>query len=222
MLMNTKARPFKLQADGVVSPNLFTLYIDDIVSDLVDDIHASLFADDFALWVQDMSAEICLQKIKSALKNLELWAKKNKMKINEEKCEFILFANWNKEFSLQSDLKINGKQINISLNPVFQRLPLTGTWLTKCASHCDLFLIQLVFIMLCWCWCTDISEHKNTKLLEWNCDFESIVEVQSYAQSFYNSLPNAGLQDHLKQISLSDEVEFDRTKHPHQLWLTVI
>ena len=222
MLMNTKARPFKLQADGVrITKSFYSIHR----------WHRQWSRGWYSCqplcrwlcsWVQDMSAEICLQKIKSALKNLELWAKKNKMKINEEKCEFILFANWNKEFSLQSDLKINGKQINISLNPVFQRLPLTGTWLTKCASHCDLFLIQLVFIMLCWCWCTDISEHKNTKLLEWNCDFESIVEVQSYAQSFYNSLPNAGLQDHLKQISLSDEVEFDRTKHPHQLWLTVI
>jgi len=117
-LNGTQSKPFLLQA-GVLSPNLFTFYINDVLKGMPQDIKASLFADDLALWVRKQDPEACERVMREALKVLENWSKQNKMVINENKCEYLLFTSWNKEIHWRADLRINGNSIEFQRNPTF-------------------------------------------------------------------------------------------------------
>ena len=104
---------------GVISPKLFTIFINDITKDISPEVKKSLFADDLALWVQAETPEECERKMQEALSRIEYWASQWAMKINEGKCEYILFSTWNQESKWQGDLKINGTNIARNDNPTF-------------------------------------------------------------------------------------------------------
>ena len=104
---------------GVLSPNLFTIYINDMLNELEPDIQASLFADDLAIWTQNEDKSVCKEKLQMALDQLTKWAKDNRMKINESKTEQILFTQWNKEINWNAGLRVNNKIIVSNPNPRF-------------------------------------------------------------------------------------------------------
>ena len=48
---------------AVLSPNLFTLYINDVVDVLGEEVGESLFADDLAIWVQQEDPDECTRRM---------------------------------------------------------------------------------------------------------------------------------------------------------------
>jgi ribonuclease HI len=79
---------------AVLSPLLFLIYINDAIDSMPSGVHASLFADDLALWTgfehtKEAEGKSLLQR---GLDCLEEWSHRWKMKINASKCESILFS----------------------------------------------------------------------------------------------------------------------------------
>ena len=120
---------------GVLSPTLFSIYIDDIVRDLDSGIDCSLFADDLAIWCQEDTPNQCREKIQSALHVIEKWTKKWRMKLNEDKTEYILFSNWNRDSKWEGHITINGKTIRKNPNSKF--LGVTFDWNLSFKSHVE-------------------------------------------------------------------------------------
>ena len=119
----TKSKPFKLEEGvpqgGVISPKLFTLFINDITQQLPETVHTSLFADDLALWVQNEDKDKCKEIMQTALNTIVNWTTKWAMTINETKCEYLLLSTWNKEWKWETQLTINNKRIKRNDHPKF-------------------------------------------------------------------------------------------------------
>ena len=77
---------------GVLSPTLFLLFINDIVSDLPKGIHAALYADDLVIWCAEEYSTTATYRMNLALDKLSTWTKKWCVTINKEKSSATLFS----------------------------------------------------------------------------------------------------------------------------------
>ena len=59
---------------GVLSPTLFLIFINDLVSDLPKGIKAALYADDFVLWCSEEHATTATYRMQQAAHQLSAWA----------------------------------------------------------------------------------------------------------------------------------------------------
>ena len=116
---------------SVISPLLWLIYINDLVSSMPVavqiGISSSLFADDLALISKGKSVEECEEKMQPALDCLEAWARDNKMEISitpDEKSKTVA-CFYTKNYRYESNnkvaprLKLNGINIFHSLAPKF-------------------------------------------------------------------------------------------------------
>ena len=108
-----------LPQGSVLSPVLFTCFINDITENLPDGIHVSLFADDLALWSQDTSSAKAEEVMQQALKSLEQWSCKWKLEINTDKTEVAFFTTHTREAKHQPKLKMFDKTLGFNKNPTF-------------------------------------------------------------------------------------------------------
>ena len=67
---------------GVLSPTLFVLFINDIVSELPKGVHAALYAGDLALWCMEEYATTATYRMQMALDKVSAWADKWCVSIN--------------------------------------------------------------------------------------------------------------------------------------------
>ena len=116
---------------SVISPLLWLIYINDLISSMPAEVQlgisSSLFADDLALVCKGEDLKECEEKMQKALDCLESWAKENKMDISirsDEKSKTVS-CFYTKNFRSESKnkatpvLKLNGINIFHSLVPKF-------------------------------------------------------------------------------------------------------
>ncbi len=87
---------------SVISPLLFIIMINDVFATIDGNINKSLFADDGALWIRGRNVDFIVNKMQSALDNVEKWSYKWGFKFSVEKTKYIFFTNK----KLRIDLKL--------------------------------------------------------------------------------------------------------------------
>ena len=77
---------------GVISPTLFLIFIDDLVSKLPKGVKAALYADDLVMWVSEEYAGSAKYRMQQAADVLSAWTKEWNVSINTEKSSTTLFT----------------------------------------------------------------------------------------------------------------------------------
>ena len=77
---------------GVLSPTLFILFINDIVTELPKGVHAALYADDLVLWCSEEYVTTANYRMQLALDKVTSWADNWCVTINREKTKATLFS----------------------------------------------------------------------------------------------------------------------------------
>ena len=77
---------------SVLGPVLFILFVDDITKDLPRDAHASLYADDLAIWSSSPDPLKAFSVFLSSLAVLETWSNLWRLPLNPKKCESSFFS----------------------------------------------------------------------------------------------------------------------------------
>lgn len=90
---------------SVLGPLLFTLYINDIVDICPEECVIKMFADDTLIYVTGEGSEELELKMNEALKIVEAWMKRNKLKMNAEKIKFMAVRSVRKEMKGKIVLK---------------------------------------------------------------------------------------------------------------------
>jgi len=101
---------------GVLSPVLFSIYINDIPINEANDEHSMLFADDLAeMYIVDVVSEETSKYINLKLKNLENWLNKWRLKMAPNKCNYVVFSK-NKKTGYKEtlDIELYGTKIQQS------------------------------------------------------------------------------------------------------------
>ena len=79
---------------SVLGPFLFNLYINDLFCE-ISNTNACNFADDTSLNAFDMNLENLLFNLERDTISVIIWFENNFMKLNEDKCHFLIAANTN-------------------------------------------------------------------------------------------------------------------------------
>ena len=77
---------------GVLSPTLFIIFINDLVTQLPKGIHAALYADDLVLWCSEEYATTATYRMQLALDTVTSWTRDWCMTINKDKSAATLFS----------------------------------------------------------------------------------------------------------------------------------
>ena len=77
---------------SVLSPLLFVVYFDDLVSRLSDSVQVSAFADDLAVWCTDRCVAVCNERLQGACDLVVDWCEEWMMRLAANKCSVILFS----------------------------------------------------------------------------------------------------------------------------------
>ena len=71
--------------DSVLSPTLFSIYINDIQKIIPKGVNAALYADDLAIWTTEENIETAKVRLQITLDNPKMWTHDWIMKVNAEK-----------------------------------------------------------------------------------------------------------------------------------------
>ena len=77
---------------GVLSPTLFLLFINDLVSELPKGIKAALYADDLVIWCKEEYATTATYRMQLATDKLNSWTEKWCVAVNKDKSSTTLFT----------------------------------------------------------------------------------------------------------------------------------
>ena len=77
---------------GVISPTLFLIFIDDLVSKLPKGVKIALYADDLVMWCSQESAGTARYRMQQAADVLTAWTEEWNVSINKEKSSTTLFT----------------------------------------------------------------------------------------------------------------------------------
>ena len=96
---------------SVLGPLLFLVYINDLpnISKILD---FYLFADDTNIYLEDDSLQNLEKKVNKELGNLYLWLSVNRLSLNIDKTNFVIFHQYNKPLKYNVTIKINKKAIS--------------------------------------------------------------------------------------------------------------
>ena len=88
---------FSVPQGSLLGPVLFNLYSSTVIDIIPTDLGINNFADDHSLQKSHkpgMKEETDLMmKLQSCMENIELWIRQNRLKLNLNKSEFILFGS---------------------------------------------------------------------------------------------------------------------------------
>ena len=95
---------------SVLGPLLFLIYINDFPN-ISNKLDLYLFADDTNIYYEDESLGNLEKKANKELKNLYLWLSVNRLVLNIEKTNFVIFHPFNKPLKYNVTIKIHKKAI---------------------------------------------------------------------------------------------------------------
>ena len=95
---------------SVLGPLLFLIYINDLHSCLKYS-KAYHFADDTNVTLSDRSQEILTKRMNHDLRKHSMWLRANKLSINIEKTELVVFRRQNTKLNNSFKIKLDGKRL---------------------------------------------------------------------------------------------------------------
>ena len=98
---------------SVLGPLLFLIYINDLHK-AIKYSTARLFADDTNLLLKNQSLKKLQKLINYDLRQLYNWLVANKISLNNDKTELIIFHHPNKKLNFNLKIKLNGKKLSLS------------------------------------------------------------------------------------------------------------
>lgn len=109
----TLSQPVVLRAGtpqgSVLSPLLFLVYVNDIPIQPTGNCRAGQFADDMNLWTSSRTIPMSQVRLQRALKHIEDWCSKWRIKLNVGKTQLVSFSRRQKRL----DLKLFGQNLDI-------------------------------------------------------------------------------------------------------------
>lgn len=98
---------------GVLSPILFNLMIDDIFTDVPDEVKYAIYADDCSLWVQGRQIQPLIATIQDSLDRISRWADHWGFVFSPPKCSAIIFRRYMRAKELRTipDLRLYDQTI---------------------------------------------------------------------------------------------------------------
>ena len=112
--------PNGLPQGSVLSPVLFTLYLDSALDKIKSfpDVNVIAYADDLTLWSQDRNAAVAAEKLQPAITDgLEDFCDTAGMKLAPEKCTYSIFSLDSSEADLEVELKIGDRRLSRNKEP---------------------------------------------------------------------------------------------------------
>lgn len=97
---------------SILGPLLFIMYINDITS-ICAETQFVIYADDTSLFFTSADGNEIIQKANRVLHKLHMWSLNNKLKINVQKTNAILFQPKNKRVSLGSDIYLGTEKVKL-------------------------------------------------------------------------------------------------------------
>ena len=118
---HSRARIFKegLPQGAVLSPLLFSIFIDDLLSQFDRSTLVSAFADDLALACSDKDKEVASTNMQAEIERVVEWSERWGLQLNGNKCEATLFTTDSSESKWKPQLSMRGKTLGTTKSPVF-------------------------------------------------------------------------------------------------------
>ena len=104
---------------SVLGPVLFILFFDDITKDLPRGAHASLYADNLAIWSSSPDPLKASSVVQSSLTVLETWSNLWRLPLNLKKCESSFFSTDLHQATFQPQMKLLGLPLLFNPTPKF-------------------------------------------------------------------------------------------------------
>ena len=118
---------------SVLGPVLFILFVDDITKDLLRGAHASLYADDLAIWSSSPDPLKASSVVQSSLAVLETWSNLWRLPLNPKKCESSFFSTDPHQATFEPRLNLLG--FPLLFNPTPKFLGVTFDWTLSFGAH---------------------------------------------------------------------------------------
>ena len=122
--LGSATSPYRRFSDGlpqgaVLSPLLFSCFINDLPGALPRDCHPFLYADDLAVAVQARTVEHAVKRAQAAVDAVAKWATKWRMTLASDKCSATLFTTSPTEANIELDIKLHGEKLPTDRHPKF-------------------------------------------------------------------------------------------------------
>ena len=100
-----------LPQGSVLSPLLFVIFINDILKELPEDVIASLFADDAAVYAMDQKLVAAQDKLQKGVSAIEKWSIDNKLDLNLKKSCTYFFSTDSHEAKWRPNILLLGSRM---------------------------------------------------------------------------------------------------------------
>ena len=109
---------FHVQENGIpqgsiLSPVLFNIKINDIVTAVLKDSESSLFVDDFSLFLRGRSLPSVIRQLQLCVNSVNKWVQENGFKFSVSKTECVHFTNQRGVF-MEPDIKLDGTSMKVA------------------------------------------------------------------------------------------------------------
>ena len=98
---------------SILSPVLFNVKINDIVTAVLKDSESSLFVDHFALCLRGRSLPSVIRRLQLCVNSVNRWVQENGFKFSVSKTECVHFTNQRGAF-MESDIKLDVTSIKVA------------------------------------------------------------------------------------------------------------
>ncbi|GFR86745.1 RNA-directed DNA polymerase from mobile element jockey [Elysia marginata] len=102
---------------GILSPTLFSIFMNDCQTILPKGVYGAIYADDMAIWTTEEYIGTAQARLQLALEALRMWTEKWLMKINPEKTTYTTFTLSTKSQTVH--LKIGEHQLREEPSPTY-------------------------------------------------------------------------------------------------------
>ena len=124
--MNGSIDPSRTNKEGlsqgsVISPLIFTIYIDDLLAEFVKDTFVSAYADDLLLARSARNKDKIVASLQAEVDKVVAWSDKTRLTHNTSKCEAVFFSLDCAEAAWHSKITIDGKRMFCNPFPGFLR-----------------------------------------------------------------------------------------------------
>ena len=120
---NHKSRSFRVRRGvlqgSVLSPVLFSFFINDLPAALPSSISCSLYADDLAIWSSSPLVPTAVEATQGALIQLKRWSEYWCFSLNPNKCEASFFSVDPHQATPQPNLLLLGSRLRFNPTPNF-------------------------------------------------------------------------------------------------------